>query len=137
MSSEWTIAVGLRRALAILLLRSLILLPFWAALLWLITPAANMLPLHWTQFMLLGALMTIPGGAIGATLARGLTERAGFVSVVLTAITVAFAWGVVLGGLHGSGLLRPLGDWQSLLAPGAAGGVATLWAVKNTLLDAD
>lgn len=137
MPSDWSITSGLRVALRLLLVRSILCLLAWFGVVWLVTPVANMLPMHWTQFALVAAIMAIPGGLIGAFLAKDLTERAGFVSMVLTGITLVFAWGVVLGGSFIAGMIRPLGDWQSLVATGAAAGVATVWVVKNTLLDAD
>ena len=134
-SDNWTPAIGLRRATFTVLCRSLICLPLWAALVWFATPGLNYVPMHWTWFALLGLLLSMPGVAMGYALARGLTDRAGFVSPVITVIAGVFAWAVVYGGVEISNQFRPLHDWRSGFVVIVPGVFATLWIAKATLLE--
>ncbi len=134
-AEHWSPAVGLRRAALALLVRSLICLPIWAAVVWLVTPALNLAPLHWTWLLLLGLILAVPGASIGHALARDITERAGFASMVLTALAAVFAWGVVAGGVELAGLFKTLEGWRPGVTATTTGVFATLWIVKLTLLD--
>ncbi|MHC4948939.1 MAG: hypothetical protein ACYTG1_11865 [Planctomycetota bacterium] len=131
----WSPGRGLARATVRVLVRGAVSFVVLGGLLWLVTPALNALPAHWSQFALVAAVMTVPGFALGAALSRGLTEIAGFVSVVLTAVALAATWAVVVGVTAAARLLRPLGDWQELLVPGAVALIATIVVVRNTLLE--
>ncbi len=134
-TDDWTPAIGLRRILVTVLWRSLICLPVWAALVWFATPGLNYVPMHWAWFALLGLLLSVPGVTVGYALARGLTDRAGLVSPVITVIAAAFAWAVVYGGVEISNQFRPLHDWRSGFVVIVPGVFATLWIVKATLLE--
>lgn len=134
---DWTPAIGLRRVLVAVIWRSLICLPLWASLVWFATPGLNYAPFYWTWFALLalGALLSVPGVAVGYALARGLTDRAGLVSPVITVIAGVFAWAVVYGGVEISSQFRPLHDWRSGFVVIVPGVFATLWIAKATLLE--
>ena len=134
-TDDWTPAIGLRRVLVTVIWRSLICLPVWGGLVWFATPGLNYVPMHWAWFALLGLLLSVPGVAVGHALARGLTDRAGFVSPVITVIAAGFAWAVVYGGVEISNQFRPLYDWRSGFVSIAAGVFATLWIVKSTLIE--
>ena len=86
---DWTPAIGLRRVFIALLWRSVICLPIWAAIVWLITPVLNFFPLDWRVFGGLALVLAIPGVALGYALGRNLTERAGFVSPIVTVLAAA------------------------------------------------
>ena len=136
-NNNWTPAIGLRRVVVAVLWRSLICLPVWAALVWFATPGLNYVPFYWTWFALLGlgALLSVPGVAVGYVLARGLTDRAGLVSPLITVIAGVFAWAVVYGGVEISNQFRPLHDWRNGFVVIVPGVFATLWIVKATLLE--
>jgi hypothetical protein len=134
-SDDWTPAIGLRRVLVTVIWRSLICLPVWGGLVWFATPGLNYVPMHLAWFALLGLLLSVPGVAVGYALARGLTDRAGFVSPVITVIAAGFAWAVVYGGVEISNQFRPLYDWRSGFVAIAAGVFATLWIVKAKLIE--
>lgn len=132
---DWTPAIGLRRVFIALVWRSVICVPIWAALIWLVTPGLNYVPMHWAWFAMLGLLLAMPGVSIGHALARGLIDRAGFVSPVITAIAAVFAWAAIVAGVEIADQLRPLHDWRSGFAKMATGVFATLWIIKATLLE--
>ncbi len=136
-NDDWTPAIGLRRVLVTVLWRSLICLALWGGLVWFATPGLNYAPFYWTWFALLalGALLSVPGVAVGYALARGLTDRAGLVSPVITVIASVFAWVVVYGGVEISNQFRPLHDWRSGFVVIVPGVFATLWIAKATLLE--
>ncbi len=60
---EWTPAIGLTRALRHLVIRSVVALAVWTALLWLAVPVLNLLVAHWA-------------GATGITRALSWSGRA-------------------------------------------------------------
>ena len=136
-TDDWTSAIGLRRVLVTVLWRSLICLALWAGLVWFAAPGLNYTPFYWRWFALLGlgAILAAPGVAVGYTLARGLTDRAGFVSPLITVIAVGFAWAIVYGGVEISNQFRPLHDWRSGFVVIVPGVFATLWIAKATLLE--
>ena len=136
-ADDWTPVIGLRRVLVTVLWRSVICLPMWGGLVWFATPGLNYAPLYWRWwlFAALGALLAVPGVALGYTLSRGLTDRAGLVSPLITVIAVVFAWAVVYGGPEISNQFRPLHDWRSAFVVIVPGVFATVWIVKSTLLE--
>ena len=79
----------------------------------------------------------IPGATLGIVLTGGLTERAGFVSPILTLLALVVIWSIALAAPWLVGALRPLGSWQTLVVTGAVGLFASAVAVRNTLLEAD
>ena len=134
-SDDWTPAIGLRRVLVTVIWRSLICLRLWGGLVWYATPGLIYVPMHWLWFALLGLLLAAPGVAMGHALARGLIDRAGLVSPVVTVIAAAFAWAVAYGGVEVSNQFRPLYDWRSGFVEITVGVFATLWIVKATLIE--
>ena len=134
-NNDWTPIIGLRRATFTVLWRSLICLPLWVALVWFATPGLNYVPMHWAWFALLGLLLSVPGVITGYALSRRLTERAGFVSPIITLIAGATAWAILYGGVQIANYFRPLHDWRSGFVAIAAGVFATLWILKSTLIE--
>ncbi len=86
-------------------------------------------------FAVMSLLLAIPSVILAHALSRGLIERAGFVSPVVTIITVAFAWGVIYGGGEIAGQFRVLVDWRMGFIQIAASVFATLWIAKTTLFE--
>ena len=132
---DWTPAIGLRRATFTVLWRSLVCLPPWAALVWFATPGLNYLPMHWLWFGVLGLLLSAPGLITGYALSRGLTERAGFVSPIITLIACTAALVMLYGGVQIADHFGPLHDWRRGFVVIAAGVFATLWILKATLIE--
>ena len=66
--------------------------------------------MHWAWFGLLGLLLSVPGVITGYTLSRGLADRAGFVSPIITLIAAAAAWVILYGGVQITDHFRPLYD---------------------------
>ncbi len=115
----------------------MICLPLWAGLVWFATPGLNYTPFYWRWYALLGlgAILSVPGVTVGYALARGLTDRAGLVSPVITVIAAGFAWAVVYGGVEISNQFRPLHDWRSGFVVIVPGVFAMLWIIKATLIE--
>ncbi|MCH8822362.1 MAG: hypothetical protein IH984_02525 [Planctomycetes bacterium] len=61
-------------------------------------------------FAVMSLLLAIPSVVLAHALSRGLIERAGFVSPVVTLIAAGFAWGVIYGGGAIAGQFRELVD---------------------------
>ena len=91
--------------------------------------------MHWTWFAFLGLLLSVPSVIIGYALSRGLTDRAGFVSPIVTLIAAAPAWATLYGGVQIADYFRPLHDWRNGYVVIAAGVFATLWILKATLIE--
>ena len=86
-------------------------------------------------FAVMSLLLAIPSVVLAHALSRGLIERAGFVSPVVTLIAAGFAWGVIYGGGAIAGQFRELVDWRAGFIQIAAGFFATLWIAKTTLFE--
>lgn len=134
-NEDWSEAIGLKRAAISVLIRSAICLPIWAAFIWFITPAVNQIPMSIAWFAVMGLILAIPSVALAHALSRGLIERAGFVSPIVTVIAVAFACGVIYGGGEIAGQFRELVDWRIGFIQIAAGLFTTLWIAKTTLFE--
>lgn len=134
--AEWSEWKGLRDAFISLLLRSVIAMIVWAAIVWATTPAMLWLRDNASgrQRIVTGIIGLAGGAAIGFILSRGLTERAGFVSPILTilvciAVIVCASTGSILGSL-------PHGDVAFTLFPSLfAIGVGCGLAVFKTIMD--
>lgn len=135
---EWTIETGLRHALQFLLLRSLALLVLWVGYFWLLMPLVSMFTVHFRVFGSLAGLtilFALPGLVIGHLLSKGLSDRAGFQSMLLGVLAMLFALAVIVGGVMLAQLLRPLPGWQGSFAAIATSLFATGWILRVTLLD--
>ena len=132
---EWTPWVGLRRALLTVLWRSIVCLPIWALAVWAVIPALNLMPFALAVLAVVGLVLALPGVAIGHALGRGLTERAGFVSPLVTAIPVVFACAVIIGGVELADQFRAIQSWRATYVEVTTGLFAMLWIVKVTLLE--
>ena len=134
-NDAWSESIGLKRATITVLIRSAICLPIWSAFIWFITPAVNHVPMSIVWFAVMSLLLAIPSVVLAHALSRGLIERAGFVSPVVTVIAVAFACAVIYGGGEIAGQFRVLVDWRAGFIQIAAGLFAALWIAKTTLFE--
>ncbi len=85
---EWTTLVGLRRAVAFLVLRSVVCLPVLTAVLWFATFA-------WTAAL----PMVLAGVSLGAILGHRLNERSGLVGGAVTLLALIAAWVITLAAI--------------------------------------
>jgi hypothetical protein len=101
-----------------------------------VIPALNLMPFALAVLAVVGLVLALPGAAIGHALGRDLTERAGFVSPLVTALAVAFAWVVIIGGVEIADQFRAIQSWRGTYLEVIIGLFATLWIVKVTMVDA-
>ena len=127
--------LGLQRALVGSLWRAVIALIIWGALVWFATPFLNIAPMHWAWFEVQAIMLAIPRAAIGHGLSKGLIDRAGFVSLIVSVIPIVIAWAVIYAGVEIAGIFRELEEWRPMFTTVVAGVFATLWIIKATFLD--
>ena len=132
---EWSPMRGLTIAVVTTCLRAILILPFWVYLVWLITPLLSMFPVHVGSFAGISIGMAIPGIIIGYCFSNRLTEKAGFVSPLITAIASLAAFSVIYGGVVISQLSRPLLGWHEGMMLTATMAFAITWIIKKTLVD--
>jgi hypothetical protein len=109
---QWTPAIGLRRALGRLLIRSIIALVIWTGLVWLATPVLNFLIPHWAVMGVTALVLAAPGAAIAYALWSKLCDIAGMSGWPIAGMALIFGLFVVVGGVMLSNAIRPLGEWQ-------------------------
>ena len=129
---QWTPAIGYRRAVTSLLIKSLLILPACTGLLCIVTPALWQ-PRYWGAVLVLA----IAGFGMGFLACLNLAERTGLASPVLGVIAAAFVWVVVLAAASVSHFaLRPLPDWSAVYAQMTVAIFASLWILKEFVMDA-
>ncbi len=129
---QWTPAIGYRRAVTSLTIKSLILLPLCTVLLCLVTPAL-WLPPYWGAVLVLA----IAGYVFGFVVCLNLHERTGLAGPVLGLVAAAFVWLDVLTAIGVSHFaLRSLPDWPAFFAQTTVALFASLWILKEFVLDA-
>jgi len=111
---DWTLGRGLRRAAAVLLLRAVLCLIGWTAVLtgtllastWIATRLGGV----WIVFIMLLALAIIflAAAVAGRILAKGMDEIAGITSPLISALITLFAWMSIAAGTAIAGLLAPM-----------------------------
>ncbi len=128
---NWTPAIGYRRAVTSLTIKSLLILPVCTGLLWLVTPAL-WAPRYWVVVLVLA----IGGFVLGFVVCRNLPERTGLASPVLGLVAAAFVWVVVLTSAGVSHFaLRSLPDWPAFYAQTTVAIFASLWILRAFVLD--
>lgn len=132
---DWSPGRGLMIVMVTTCLRAILILPFWTGLIWLITPLLSMFPVHIGSFAGISIGMAIPGIIIGYCFGNRLTEKAGFVSPLITAIALLAALSVIYGGVVLSQLSRPLLGWHEGMMLTATMAFAIAWIIKKTLVD--
>ncbi len=129
---DWTPALAYRRAVTALLVKSLVSLPVCTGLLWMVTPALGSPP-YWGVVLVLA----IAGFVLGFVLSMNLAAYAGFVGPWLAVLAVGCAWSIVVAAAGISHTFRPLPGWFALYAEMTVGAFASLWIVKEILLDGE
>jgi len=129
---NWTPAIGYRRAVTSLTIKSLIILPVCTGLFGLVTPVLRHPP-YWGAVLVLA----IAGFVVGFVVCVNLPERAGTASPTLGLVAAAFVWADVLAAAGVSHFaLRPLPDWPALGAQMTVAIFASIWIFKEFVLDA-
>lgn len=133
---EWTVAIGLRRALVHLLIWSLVLLPLWAGFVWLLTPWFNWFPTgRRGSTFLISVMAAIPGWPAGLVLWNWMLDRAGFTSRLLSVAATICILGVAAGGALVSDVYRPLDGTRLGAAIFGFAAAAMYKVVWDTLTD--
>ena len=130
---EWNEMIGLRSAAISLVFRSIAAAIVWALATWLLLWFGSRFPLSIWLVIIVGSLA---GAPIGILESRGLTERAGLSSILITALACVF----VAGSIIGSSLLIEfftvsLPDFTHFLFWGSGIVVAGLLVIRYTMLD--
>ncbi|MCZ6836774.1 MAG: hypothetical protein O7G85_13445 [Planctomycetota bacterium] len=134
---EWSLFIGLRRALMFLFVRSLVMTLFFVGLLWITQPLIVMYNFNFHAKVLLGMsiLFILPGFFIGHTLSKKLSEYAGFQSILLGVIASAFALGVVLGSVMILQQFQYFPGWRGPMIIVSTSFFAIGWIIRNTFID--
>ena len=127
---DWTPALGYRRAVTSLLVKSLMSLPVCMGLLWLVTPALASPP-YWGVALILA----VGGFVLGFVLCLNLAAYAGFTGPWLAVLAVGSAWSIVVAAAGISHTFRPLPGWSALYVDMIVAAFASLWIVKGLILD--
>jgi len=128
---NWTPAIGYRRAVTSLVIRSLVILPACTGLLWIVTPALGAPP-YWGVVLVLA----IAGFALGYITCLNLAQRTGLTTPMLGLVAAAFVWLNILTAASISHFaLQPLPDLSALYAQLTPAIFATLWILKEFVLD--
>ena len=129
---QWTPAVGYRRAVTSLMVKSLIILPLCTVILCLATPSLYAPP-YWGAVLVLA----IAGYVLGFVVCLNLPARTGLAGPMLGLVAAAFVWLDVLvaaGVSHFA--LRSLPDWPAFYTQTTVAMFASLWIFKAFVLDA-
>ena len=120
---NWTPAIGYRRAVTALVIRSLIILPACTGLMYLVTPVLWHPP-YWGAVLVLA----IAGFAVGFVVCLNLPERTGLATPMLGLVVAAFVWADVLTAACVSHFpLRSRTDWPPFSAQARGPGCARPW----------
>jgi len=105
---QWNELIGLRNAVFAIAWRAVIALAVWTALVWLLTPGMAWIQANGARwgpsFLLVGPILF--GLPVGWIVSRGVTEAAGFVSLIVTAMVCIVVIACILGGSVIGSLLR-------------------------------
>jgi len=135
-NEEWTPAIGLRRAALSLVWRGLIVALIWCVALWVFHAVLNAIGVVRVPIIIAGGFSALLGVTAGLVISRGLGERAGFVSPLLTLIAVAFAALAIIGSEALFVRLFPFASNElRFVIVGVTMVIATIWIVKYTLLE--
>jgi len=136
---DWTVARGLKRGVAIVLVRSLVAGLAWMLLIWTVPTVFGLFaaslppPIRLGVIVVGGTTMGLAGGAIGWAIARAWAERAGFASVLVAIGLIGWSWlviGFVADLVHRTGAFGP--REASMLALIAA--IVAGWQVVRVVL---
>ena len=111
--------------------RSIVVLPFWAAFVWLVAPVVEMFPFDPFAMGGVALIFIVPGVAIGHVISRRLNDIAGCQSLLFTALAAAFEVAIAIGGVKIAEIWRPMPNWGGFVAM-CATLYAALWTLRNT-----
>ena len=135
-SDEWSIGIGLRRALVHLVIWGIAIAVAWGALLMVIAPWINQIPVRGRGvFLVYGLIAALPGVAAGYLMFHRMQERAGFTSQVLSGLALVFVWGALVAGGVAADSLRSLEGGRGGLLIVMAGLIATVEIIYETFAD--
>ena len=135
-NQEWTPSTGLREAAISLMWRTGVAAVVWFALLWGFHAALNGMGVTSVPVLIALGFAALAGTLAVLILSKGLEEKAGFVSPLLTLLTLVFAAAAIIGAealfdraFSGST------DHLRFLIVGATMVVTGAWIVRYTLLE--
>ena len=135
-TQDWTPAIGLRNAAISLAWRSVVAALMWCALLWIFHKALSGIGVTRVPLLIALGFAALSGTIVGLTVSRGLEEKTGFVSPLLTILTLAFAAVAIIGAeAMFERLFTTSTDDLRFMIVGATMIVAGAWIVKYTLLE--
>lgn len=126
---DWTFQIGLRNTVISLILRSLVILPLWVVIIWVMMT-------YMSNFGRFNAIiLPLLGIAMGFGFSTRLADHAGFAGNVLLFMPLFFAIGVIIGGVTIVHQIHPLTPYQKLFFSLWGGIPALLWILKVMVLD--
>lgn len=135
-TQEWTAAIGLRRAALSLMWRTFVAALTWCALLWIFHAALDGIGVTSVPTLIALGFAALAGTIAGLILSRGLDEKAGLVSPLLTLMALAFAAVAIIGAeAMFERMFSTSTDHLRFVIVGATMIVAGAWIVRYTLLD--
>lgn len=135
-NEEWSIGIGLRRAVVHLISWSVGIAIVWGVLLFAGAPWINQIPVRGRGVLLVYSLIAAsPGLAAGYLLFHQLQEKAGFTSLLLSGFAVAFTWGSFIAGALVADSFRSLDGGRRVMLIFAAGAIATVEIIYETFAD--
>jgi hypothetical protein len=129
---DWTPWGGLARAAGLLAMRSLLVIPVWALV---VGCAAFTVDLTGAVAAAAFLVLAIIGYGIGQIYGRGVVERAGFASIVVTALAAAICLVALATAVGLATIVQPKAAGIAPMAAGAPWLFATIVIVKITLYD--
>ncbi len=121
---DWTVFMGLRRAVAFLMLRSIVCLPVLTAQLWVATFA-------WRASL----PMVLAGVSLGAVFGHRLNERTGFTGGPATVLALLVAWVVAIAAVMIAASFQAFDVVSQAFSAAALGAGATVVIMAMTLFD--
>lgn len=135
-NQDWTPAIGLRRAALSLTWRTVVAAVVWCALLWVFHAALSGIGVTRIPMLIALGFAALVGTITGLILSRGLEEKAGLVSPLLTLLALAFAAVAIIGAeAMFERMYSTSTDHLRFIIVGATMIVAGAWIVRYTLLD--
>ena len=132
----WTPAIGLRNATLSLLWRTAVTVLIWCGALWAFHAVLGSLGVTHVPMLIAFGFAALCGTIAGFVLSRGLDERAGFVSPLLTLLVAVFAATAIIGGEALFAHFLPVAtDHLRFIIVGATLVIAGAWIVKYTLVE--
>jgi len=135
-NQDWTPAIGLRRAALSLTWRAVVAALLWCALLWVFHGGLSGIGVTRVPLLIALGFAALAGTVAGLVLSRGLEEKTGFVSPLLTLLALAFAAVAIIGAeAVFERIFATSTDYLRFIIVGGTMIVAGAWIVRYTLLD--